>query len=634
NLLGREDRARPAEEVMEDGLVSGSSGSQRFSDTQAFQAPDLPGRRYSYQNRAPESVSASSRSDQSPFTPASFVANYQDTRGLSLGAALNSDQSIEGDPGGSLDTFLQHNLPEAVNSQRKHDPVDIGVISRPSAQNLYEGFFKHFNSLVGLLDPRLYTFSYTRSRSSLLFTMILTISSRIFQPESHKPIRDHAEFLLGQALLACDSAIENIWAIICVYHWKDVNDTRGYTLIGFALRMAASAQWNMSHQSVAYDTHSMEESGELQVRQRRDKDRAWVMLGNIDRISSYFADRPLSTTIVLKNVASRQWMALTECTYLLGDGKAVASHELAGIANRVYESMMRTRVDSRVSLSTLDFGTFQKDIDDFNNRISVWGDYWQATFTTFPNPEPFQTPLIYLYRDYMRLYFNSVLLHRMIASENRSTTHDVITHRARICFCSALSVLRQAIEMGESDTIYYLWDTAHQMIAYSAMLIPKLLRQDIDESPISNTEAIDTITQLASMYVTAAKSMGHYDPQNNAISSQARLLSAILARLRAELVQTNPDMMSPGMPDNLSISGLSWIEDQLNRSTFSDTRMEPPLSEYVDTQNMGLDEDMSSFMPQMYEELDPMLDDDFVTSRYFEAGLLPWNEPGIFIQPH
>lgn len=225
----------------------------------------------------------------------------------------------------------------------------------------------------------------------------------------------------------------------------------------------------------------------------------------------------------------------------------------------------------------------------------------------------------------------------MLASENRSMPHDLITHTARICFCSALSVLRQAIEMGESDLIYYLWDTAHQMIAFSAMMIPKLLRQDIDESSISNTEAIDTITQLTSVYVTAAKSMGHYDPQNNAISAQARLLSAILARLRDELVQTNPDMMSPGIPDNLSISGLSWIEDQLDRSTlFSDARMEQPLTEYVDmdTQTMGPDEYMSSFMPQMNDELDPMLDDEFMNSRYFEVGLLSWNEPGIFIEPH
>ncbi|KAF5667501.1 hypothetical protein FDENT_12093 [Fusarium denticulatum] len=461
--------------------------------------------------------------------------------------------------------------------------------------------------------------------------MLLTISSRIFQPESHRHIREHAESLLGRALLACDSAIENIWAIICLYHWKDANDTRGYTLIGFALRMAASAEWNMTRRSVSYETH---ESGELQVRQRRDKDRVWLALGNIDRTSSYFTDRPLSTTIVLEHVASRQWMGLTEWTYPLGDGKAVGGHELTCIASKVYESMMRTRVDSRVSQSSLDFETFQKDMDDFNNRIAGWGDYWQATFATFPNPEPFQTPLIYLFRDYMRLYFNSVFLHRMIVSENRSTPQDLITHTARVCFCSALSVLRQAIELGELDIIYYLWDTAHLMIAYSAMMIPKLLKQDIDESSVSKNEAITTISQVRCVYVSAAYSIGTSDPQTNAVSAQAYLLSTILARLKADLVQANPDMISSAMPDNLSISGLSWIEDQLNRSTlFSDGRMEPLLPEYVDMDAQTV-EDMSSFIPQMYDELGLMLDDDFLNARYLEAGLLSWNEPGIFIPPH
>jgi len=98
--------------------------------------------------------------------------------------------------------------------------------------------------------------------------------------------------------------------------------------------------------------------------------------------SSYFTDRPLSTTVVLEHVASRQWMTMTEWTYPLGDGKAVGGHELTGIASKVYESMMRTRVDSRVSPSSFDFETFQKDMDDFNNRIAAWGDYWQATFAT------------------------------------------------------------------------------------------------------------------------------------------------------------------------------------------------------------------------------------------------------------
>jgi hypothetical protein len=237
----------------------------------------------------------------------------------------------------------------------------------------------------------------------------------------------------------------------------------------------------------------------------------------------------------------------------------------------------------------------------------------------------------------MRLYFNSVFLHRMLVSENRAVLGDLITHTTQICYCSALSVLRQGIEMGELDIIYYLWDTAHLMIAYSSMMIPKLLRQDVNESLISKNEAINTLTHVTTAYVVAAKSMGTSDPRNNAVSAQGHLLSAILARLKADLLQTDPDVISQAVPENPSGSGISWIEDQLNRSTlFSDGRMEPSQSDYIDMdpQTVGQPEEVSSLIPQVYDELDLMLDDDFMNSRYFDVGLLSWDEPGIFIQPH
>lgn len=111
------------------------------------------------------------------------------------------------------------------------------------------------------------------------------MSSRVFRPELHQALRNHVESLLGKALLACDSSVENIWAIVLLCHWKDVGDKRGYNLIGFALRMATSADW---YPDVRYLLEgSMREPGldenEVQVRERRDKERLWMLLGNLDR---------------------------------------------------------------------------------------------------------------------------------------------------------------------------------------------------------------------------------------------------------------------------------------------------------------------------------------------------------------
>ncbi|SPJ77919.1 uncharacterized protein FTOL_06346 [Fusarium torulosum] len=637
----REEQTRPADENLADlspvGQPQGSHHSAESSSGQSltFQRPAL-------QSRPSESVSASSRSGHSPFSPASFVANYQDTRGLSLGTALNPNRPPEGEPSSHSDS-LSSNVQQTINILRTFDPVDTGLISRPSSQNLYEGFFKHFNCLVGLLDPNLYTFSYTRSRSNLLFTMILTISSRIFQPESHRPIRDHAEFLLGRALLACDSAVENIWAIICLYHWKDANDNRGYTLIGFALRMAASADWNMTRRSLSCHAEELDESTELQVRQRRDKHRVWLALSNIDRTSSYFTDRPLSTTVILDHVASRDWMSLTKSTYLLGDGKAVGGHELTLIARKVYESMMETRADSTISSHSIaDFETFRNDMSDFNHKIATWGEYWRSVFSTFPNPESFQTPIIYLFRDYMRLYFNSVFLHRMLISESRSLLADEIKRTTSICFSSALGVLQQAIEMGEMDIIYYLWDTAHLMIAYASMMIPKLITQDVDGSIIPRNEALNILTQAASVYDITAKSMGYpesgvYESSMNSVFVQAHLLSAIASRLRNDIAPFENDPTAQGTREDPSSSSMMWIEDQLNRSMlFSDARFHPEQDEYVglDVQAIEQSDEMDTLIPETYEGLDLMLDNEFINSRYFDMGLLAWGEPGIFIQPH
>ncbi|KAH6962707.1 hypothetical protein DER45DRAFT_590643 [Fusarium avenaceum] len=458
--------------------------------------------------------------------------------------------------------------------------------------------------------------------------MILTISSRIFQPESHGRIRDHAELLLGKVLLACDSAVENIWAIICLYHWKDANDTR------------ASADWNTTSRDASCYSEGIDESTELQVRQRRDEHRVWLALRDIDTASSYITDRPLSITTCQNDVVSRDWMSLTKWTYLLGDSKAIGGHELALIASKVFDSMIKTRVESTVLSQYLaDFNGFRNHISDFNNQIAIWGDYWRSAFSK----HSFQIPLTCLSRDYMHLYFNSVLLHRMLVSESRLPLADEITRTISICYSSALTVLRQAIQMGEMDIIYYLWENAHRMIAYASMMIPKLISQDVDEIIIPRNEALSILTQVASVYDIAAKSMGNpessvYNTNMNSVSVQAHLLLAIVSRLKNgnALVENGPTAPLD-MQDDPSSSSMLWVEDQLNRSMlFSGARMRTEQDEYggLDVQAIEQSGEMNTLIPETYEGFNLMLDDGFINSRYFDAGLVAWDEPGIFIQPH
>jgi hypothetical protein len=114
---------------------------------------------------------------------------------------------------------------------------------------------------------------------------VLAIASRVFRPELHQVLHSHAQSLLGRALLECESSIETIWALVCLYYWKDVGDRRGYNLVGFALRMAGSAEWNKFGLSTFENLTlgSNRQKSEIEARQRRDADRVWLVLGNLDR---------------------------------------------------------------------------------------------------------------------------------------------------------------------------------------------------------------------------------------------------------------------------------------------------------------------------------------------------------------
>ncbi|KAH6992968.1 hypothetical protein EDB82DRAFT_498195 [Fusarium venenatum] len=527
-----------------------------------------------------------------------------------------------------------------TNPVKNHDPIEMGLISRPSAQILFEGFFEHFNSLVGLLDPHLYSFIYTRSRSSLLFTMVLAIAARIFHPQSYKTIKDHSEALLGRALLACDSAIENIWAIICMYHWKDTNDKRGEVLIGFASRMAAYAEWNIPHRDTSEGRHVLD-LAELELRQERDRQRVFAILYYSERTLTYLTKHPPNTSLVIPKTISRTWIDSTKFSYRLGDCTSVSSLETTNIVNEVYESITKfgDRHDSHPKL-VADFENFHNAMSSFNKRIEEWGDEWCTIYSNFPNLQPPQQFITLLQRDYTCLYFNTIHLHMLLESDDRSFLGDQIAHTTCICFSSAFGILQRAVHFGEMDVIYYLWDNAHKMIAYAAMLVPKFLAQGINEPTTLKQEATLILDQATTAYLIASRSMriresdtpAYKTGDDNRVYTQARLLSIILAILNDATSYTEESSESRGAPDIPFNPDLPWLEeDETPFNFFTEDR-----TNHLESQNIGFDDHtftqpdyLSSYVSQEYEKLDLVEDRDFLNSMYLNAGLLPLQESGI-----
>lgn len=262
------------------------------------------------------------------------------------------------------------------------------------------------------------------------------------------------------------------------------------------------------------------------------------------------------------------------------------------------------------------------------------------TLHLVPNPEPFQLPLLYFFRDYTRLYFNSVLLHRLLVahhSNNISRDRDV-ANTIQLCFSCALSVLQQVAEMGKLDILYFLWDTAHLMTAYSAMMVLKLLSQPGHVPPVLVREAFEVLAEVSHLYSTAASSLrtadsdslpsmgGKVSPSSPA-GVQARLLGAILARLKSEFQ----------IAENETSGELS--RDTLDLGMLPTQSEEQPIISSTSAQGEGL-----AYNPLAISTAEPsrtpalgvnsMMDGDFMDSWFTLAGLMSWDEPGIFIEPH
>ncbi|KPA37370.1 hypothetical protein FLAG1_09813 [Fusarium langsethiae] len=582
------------------------------------------------QNRVSGSYSAPEGYDQSPFTPGT------------LRAALDAGATFGMEPTSQFDLSMQ-TFHSTRNSTKSHDPIEIGLISRPCAQILFEGFFEHFNTLVGLLDPQLYSFTYTRSRSSLLFTVVLAVASRAFQPQSHKIIRDHSEALLGKALLGCNSTIEIIWAIICIYHWKDANDKRGEILIGFASQMAAYAEWNKTYRDTSGGGQILG-SAELQLRQERDRERVLAILYNIERRLTYINKRLSLTSLAVQNTVSHSWIYSTEFSYCVGDLISVSSYEMTNIVHDVYESMTKFEEhhDSSPKL-VADFESLQNAMNSFNNQIDQWGDQWYTIYSNHPNLETLQRPIALLQRDYTCLYFNIIHLDLLLESDDRSFLGDQIAHTTCICFSSAFGMLQRAAHFGEMNVIYYLWDDAHKMIAYAAMLIPRLLAQGINEPTMLKQEAALLLDQVTTAYLIASKSMGSQEchtrapktGKGNKLSTQARLLSALLEILNGATPNVEDSSDVRGVSDIPFIPDLPWLEeDQTSSNFFSEDRTDRLESQHIDFDyfTFSQPEYLSSSISQGYEESGLLEDVEFLESMYLDAGLLPSQKLGILVR--
>ena len=267
-------------------------------------------------------------------------------------------------------------------------------------------------------------------------------------------------------------------------------------------------------------------------------------------------------------------------------------------------------------------------------------------------------------------------LQRILTRTDNDVTQPEAVATLRTCYASTLRLLRETIVMGRMDMLYYMWDTGHLMIAYSAMLLLKLLKLAPDCPGLSAEEAYSTIKEVADLHAMAAVSLASQTNQEraaphararNTVDAQARLLRAIASRLKGDLLPSHMGTeASPAMPFDSYLTGhgimTSWgpatpgVAPEQHAEYAQPTLQhqhqhyhhQPQPQQVGQHPSAGMDAGMAELVrsdadadavAQMYEmagltqDMDISLDSSFMDSRFMDMGFMTWDQPGIFRDP-
>jgi hypothetical protein len=133
-------------------------------------------------------------------------------------------------------------------------------------------FFSTLNLLVPILDPLVTRADICQQQCPLLFTAILTITSKVLRPKAYMSCLLLANKLVGQAVEQGLCSVSIVQAILILVHFKEPEDNTGWRRIGYAIRMALELRIN------DFRSRFIAEEDSWEARLRLNGQRTWLNL--------------------------------------------------------------------------------------------------------------------------------------------------------------------------------------------------------------------------------------------------------------------------------------------------------------------------------------------------------------------
>ncbi|KAF9459558.1 fungal-specific transcription factor domain-containing protein [Collybia nuda] len=402
-------------------------------------------------------------------------------------------------------------IPSGLN-----DPITAGIIDEEDAKVLFDLIFLRLNPFINLFDPTLHSVPYVRSKCPFLFTTLIMAGCKFFKPDAFKQCQKLANEFAIRAFAEAWKRVEVVQAFACLTYWKDPDDSRTWTYIGYACRMAVELGLNR------YMPNPPSNETEFQRLERRNRERTYLVL--------FVHDRSLSTQ------TGRHWM-LPEDDLVR---HSTTWHEEGGGTMRPEDIIVAAFVAlRRIAAETTDVFNASKGagpgvhhdvnyevvLSNCNAKLTQWADTWQHEMDR-AGGEKFHSSFLSFFRLHVRLFLNSFGIQAaMSPSSRQSPSLQALT----TCCTSALDSLRiVSKDFASMSMLRYGQDSITVMSAYSAVFLLKLLRSSSTFSQLNENTANDIHT-LISETADAYQDASQLSPTSTSAAYHARFLRSLVS---------------------------------------------------------------------------------------------------------
>ncbi|KAJ1026715.1 hypothetical protein NDA16_002313 [Ustilago loliicola] len=375
--------------------------------------------------------------------------NAQEASFLAMSSAATSQYGAAGLASTSTPS------PPGMATSVYDDVIRMNGCSWTDACYLFSLFSTQLNPIVALLEPGLYTVQYTREQSPILFSVILSISSRFFRPDLQIQCQAAAAAVLKFALSRQLCSIDHIQALFVSAIWSPSGDASRAEMLSAAIAYAyelglpfcfeagvavSSATKPYTPTMPAHLLHGGHQSTILRMQQR-----AWIQLCLME-LSQQSDSRPsmqkrpgLIAQNDFPNV--RAWYELNNSTMSAYDARLAYQLDFA-LSQRSFNRLSASTIGAE--LSSMIESLQLQERDCFATWFNTYGDEYVARYgmDRYSNAEAGY--LLLLYR-----FARAVQLHSTVLQQAQSfdfSANSVSSHLEHQWFSTATDLAFRVLD--------------------------------------------------------------------------------------------------------------------------------------------------------------------------------------------